>query len=69
MLGIGYDKLVVMLNSVQHLIDSFVALEKMVVERWGGLGCDQHLANLALWCLGYKGPAGSCPCRCAAEKL
>lgn len=33
-LGIGYDKLVVMLNSVQHLIDSFVALEKMVVERW-----------------------------------
>ena len=32
-LGIGYDKLVVMLNSVQHLIDSFAALEKMVVER------------------------------------
>lgn len=29
----SYDTLCVMLNSVQHLVDSFAGLEKMVVER------------------------------------
>lgn len=31
--GVPYESLVVMLNSVQHLVDSFAGLEKLVVDR------------------------------------